>query len=125
MNKDVRAAAAREAAIREIIDARARAVRAGDVDGMMANVADDVLIFDAVGPLYREGREASRARRHQGRLRRLGDLSHVGQTGRRGRPVGVLRLVEQAVGRARTALNAAGPHSGARRPRRSSSDSAS
>ena len=51
-----------EAAIAEIIEARARAVRAGDVDAMMADVSDDVVIFDVVEPLCREGKTASRSR---------------------------------------------------------------
>ena len=61
MSNEVRASAS-VAAIREIIEARARAVRAGDVDGMTANVAEDVVIFDVVEPLRREGKRASRAR---------------------------------------------------------------
>jgi len=40
-----------EAAIREIIEARSRAVHDGDVDAMSADVADDVVMFDVVGPL--------------------------------------------------------------------------
>ncbi len=37
-----------ESAIRQIIEARAKAVRAGDVDAMVANVADDVVMFDVI-----------------------------------------------------------------------------
>jgi uncharacterized protein (TIGR02246 family) len=51
-----------ESAIRQIIEARAKAVRAGDVDAMVANVADDVVMFDVIDPLRREGRASSRAR---------------------------------------------------------------
>jgi uncharacterized protein (TIGR02246 family) len=51
-----------EAAIRNIVEARAKAVRAGDVDVMMADVADDVVLFDVIEPLRREGKAASRAR---------------------------------------------------------------
>lgn len=51
-----------ETAIRSIIEARAKAVRAGDVDAMVADVADDVVIFDVVDPLRREGEAASRDR---------------------------------------------------------------
>jgi ketosteroid isomerase-like protein len=43
-------------AIRQIIEARAQAVRAGDVDAMVVNVADDVVMFDVIDPLRREGR---------------------------------------------------------------------
>ncbi len=51
-----------EAAIRAIIEARAKAVRTGDVDAMMADVADEVVIFDVVDPLRSEGKAAARAR---------------------------------------------------------------
>ncbi len=51
-----------ETAIRAIIEARAKAVRAGDIDAMMADVADDVVIFDVVDPLRRDGKAASRER---------------------------------------------------------------
>ena len=54
--------AAGVAAVREIIEARARAVRAGDADGMTADVAENVVIFDVVEPLRRDGKRASRAR---------------------------------------------------------------
>ncbi|MBA3356218.1 MAG: nuclear transport factor 2 family protein [Pyrinomonadaceae bacterium] len=50
-----------EALIRNIIETRAKAVRAGDVDAMMADVADDVVMFDVVDPLRREGVAAARA----------------------------------------------------------------
>lgn len=51
-----------EAEIRAIIEARAKAVHDGDVDAMMADVADDVMIFDVVDPLRREGSASSRQR---------------------------------------------------------------
>lgn len=51
-----------EIAIRKVIDARAEAVRVGDIDAMMANVADDILIFDGVDPLRRAGTASSHAR---------------------------------------------------------------
>lgn len=51
-----------EAGIRAIIDARATAVSAGDVNTMMINVADDLVIFDVVDPLRRQGKTASRER---------------------------------------------------------------
>ena len=51
-----------EAEIRAIIEARAGAVCASDVDAMMANVVDDVVIFDVVDPLRRVGKAASRDR---------------------------------------------------------------
>ena len=51
-----------EAEIRAIIVARASAVCASDVDAMLANVVDDVVIFDVVDPLRRVGKAASRDR---------------------------------------------------------------
>jgi uncharacterized protein (TIGR02246 family) len=51
-----------ETAIREIIEARANAVRKGDVEAMSANVADHIVIFDVVSPLRWLGKAASRAR---------------------------------------------------------------
>jgi ketosteroid isomerase-like protein len=63
MNGDTRAIdTSGEAAIIAILDARARALRAGDLDGMMANVAEDVVMFDVVEPLARHGKAESRAR---------------------------------------------------------------
>lgn len=55
-------AAASEAAIRRIIDARAAAVHAGHVDAMMADVAEDVVMFDLVDPLRRKGKALSHER---------------------------------------------------------------
>lgn len=51
-----------ETEILAIIEARGRAVRAGGIDAMMADVAQDVVIYDVVDPLYREGKAASRER---------------------------------------------------------------
>jgi ketosteroid isomerase-like protein len=45
-----------------IIEARAQAVRAGQVDAIMADVADDVVTFDVVDPLRRMGKLAARSR---------------------------------------------------------------
>jgi ketosteroid isomerase-like protein len=49
-------------AIARIIAARAQAVRAGQVDALMADVADDVVTFDVVDPLRRMGKLAARSR---------------------------------------------------------------
>lgn len=54
-----------EAVLRKIIDGRAAAVRAGDVEGMTAAVADDVVMFDVVNPLRSTGRAAARRRAEQ------------------------------------------------------------
>jgi len=51
-----------EAAIRTIINARASAVHRSDVDAMMADVADDVVMFDVVDPLRRKGIASARER---------------------------------------------------------------
>lgn len=51
-----------ETAIRAIIDARAKAVGAGDVAALMADVADDIVNFDVVDPLRRVGIASSRER---------------------------------------------------------------
>jgi ketosteroid isomerase-like protein len=48
--------------IREIIEARARAMSAGDVDGIVADLAEDIAIFDVVGPLRGDGRASARRR---------------------------------------------------------------
>lgn len=45
-----------------IIEARSKAVRAGDVYAMMADLADDIVTFDVVSPLRRDGKAASRER---------------------------------------------------------------
>ena len=47
-----------EARIREIIEERVGAVRAGDVDALMSNHAPDVVMFDALDPLRYVGSEA-------------------------------------------------------------------
>lgn len=51
-----------ETTIRSIIQARAKAVSAGDIDAMMADVSEDVMTFDVVDPLRRVGKAASRER---------------------------------------------------------------
>jgi ketosteroid isomerase-like protein len=51
-----------EAEIRRIIDAHAAAVRRGDVDAMLADVDEDILIYDVVEPLRRTGRASVRER---------------------------------------------------------------
>ena len=51
-----------EAEIRALIDARAEAVRAKDVDGAMSSVATDLLAFDVVNPLRYSGADAARER---------------------------------------------------------------
>jgi uncharacterized protein (TIGR02246 family) len=51
-----------EAEIRQIIEARADAVRKGNVEAMSADVADDVSIFDVVAALRSLGKAASKAR---------------------------------------------------------------
>ena len=51
-----------DAAIRQIIEARANAARTGDVDAIMANVSDDVMVFDVVDPLRHLGKQSSRER---------------------------------------------------------------
>lgn len=47
-----------EARIREIIEERVGAVRAGDVDALMGGHAPDVVMFDALDPLRYVGSEA-------------------------------------------------------------------
>ena len=51
-----------ELPMRTIIEARSTAVRAGDVDGMIADLADDIVTFDVVSPLRRDGKASSRER---------------------------------------------------------------
>jgi ketosteroid isomerase-like protein len=48
--------------IARIIEARAQAVRAGQVDAIMADVADDIVTFDVVDPLRRTGKPAAHSR---------------------------------------------------------------
>jgi len=50
-----------ESEIRRVIDAHAAAVRQGHVESMLADVADDVVLFDVVDPLRRTGRDTARA----------------------------------------------------------------
>lgn len=49
-----------EAQIRDRLDDWAKATRAKDLDGIMANYAPDILAFDAVGQLQFKGAEAYR-----------------------------------------------------------------
>lgn len=49
-----------EAAIRELVESWARAVRAKDLDGVLANHATNVLMFDVPPPLESKGIEAYR-----------------------------------------------------------------
>ena len=51
-----------DAAIRSIIEERAKAVLAGNVDAIVADLADDVVIYDVVDPLSRTGKPSSRER---------------------------------------------------------------
>ena len=51
-----------EAAIRALIDAFAGAIRARDIDGVMAVFAPEVVSFDLTPPLYHGGGEAFRRR---------------------------------------------------------------
>lgn len=51
-----------EHAIRSVIEARSRAVHVGDIDAMMADIADGIVTFDVVSPLRRDGKAASRER---------------------------------------------------------------
>jgi ketosteroid isomerase-like protein len=48
-----------EMSIREIVEARIRAVQAGDPDAMVEFVADDVVIFDVVPPLVSHGKQTA------------------------------------------------------------------
>jgi ketosteroid isomerase-like protein len=57
--------AADEARIRELIEERVGAIRAGDVDALMSNHAPDVVTFDALDPLRYVGAEAVRERAGQ------------------------------------------------------------
>jgi len=47
-----------EAAIRELVQSWARAVRAKDLDGILANHSTDMLMFDVPPPLQSKGIEA-------------------------------------------------------------------
>ena len=48
--------------IHELVDSWATAVRAKDLDGMMANYAPDVISFDVLPPLQETGLETARKR---------------------------------------------------------------
>ena len=50
-----------DAAIRNVIESWAAAVRAKDMAGVLANHTDDILMFDVPEPLYSRGRDAYRA----------------------------------------------------------------
>jgi ketosteroid isomerase-like protein len=54
-----------EARIRELIEERVGAIRAGDVDVLMRSHASDVVMFDALDPLRYVGSEAVRERAGQ------------------------------------------------------------
>lgn len=49
-----------EAAIRRLIDAWSRALEAKDLDGLVADYADDAVMFDAIPPYKTVGKEAIR-----------------------------------------------------------------
>ena len=51
-----------EASVRAIIEARATAVGAGDLDALVADLAEDVVSCDVVDPLRRTGKASSRRR---------------------------------------------------------------
>lgn len=51
-----------EAAIRDIVEARSQAIGDGDAEAMSANVADEAVMFDVVGPLSSKGGTVSRDR---------------------------------------------------------------
>jgi uncharacterized protein (TIGR02246 family) len=53
-----RATAGDETQIREMLEARVRAVRAGDIAGVLSAYAPDVVSFDVVDPLRHAGRDA-------------------------------------------------------------------
>ena len=50
-----------EDAIRALIDASARAIRAGDVDALLALCEPDIVVFDLMPPLLHAGSDAVRA----------------------------------------------------------------
>jgi ketosteroid isomerase-like protein len=49
-----------EAAVHAVLESIARAVRAGNVDAMLAQCAEDVVTFDLVAPIKHEGAETMR-----------------------------------------------------------------
>jgi uncharacterized protein (TIGR02246 family) len=54
-----------EAEIRKLINDREKAVRARDLDGSIANIAPDIVLFDVVNPLHQIGSDALRERAEQ------------------------------------------------------------
>ena len=60
MGGDMSSASDDEAAIRELVEHWARAVRAKDFNGILANHAADVLMFDVPPPLESKGIDAYR-----------------------------------------------------------------
>ncbi|MFT3693750.1 MAG: nuclear transport factor 2 family protein [Kofleriaceae bacterium] len=51
-----------EADLRDLIDERVRAIRAKDLDAVLAGYAEDVITFDLVAPLANRGKAAVRKR---------------------------------------------------------------
>lgn len=51
-----------EREVRDLIEAEVRAIRTGDVDALVADLAPEVVIFDVLPPLRRVGAGDSRAR---------------------------------------------------------------
>ena|SRR5579859_2081459 len=51
-----------EAQIRDLIEARVKAVHIKDVNGSMESITPDILLFDVVNPLHRRGSDAERKR---------------------------------------------------------------
>ena len=49
-----------EAAVHAVLESMAGAVRAGNVDAMLAQCAEDIVTFDLVAPIKHEGAEAIR-----------------------------------------------------------------
>ncbi len=62
---DAKSKASDEAQIRALIEARARAVHDKDIDGAMANITPDILLFDVVNPLHSHGSEMERKREQE------------------------------------------------------------
>ena len=54
-----------ETAIRRIIERRREAVARGDVEGLMADIADDAVTFDVIDPLRNQGSSQLRTRTEQ------------------------------------------------------------
>lgn len=51
-----------QTAIKRVVEARCRAVADGDSAGIVADVAEDVTIFDVVGPMFAKGKSAAMKR---------------------------------------------------------------